>query len=205
MALWTFSKPKAPSWNDEEIFSSSSASVGLNLYPLRSQIFDATSPSWQILQYHLYPGTVFHLKQQRPFFFFFFFCPLLFLCLVFLLFVFELIKALLFLFFFFWFWNLECDKLFLHGCYNNKLFFLQIHAWSDQYFFWWRLWQSGSFFHFQSFLNFISLILMIFIFWIIIFGLWYSLKFALSLKHYRKMIPNFAIDECFFFLLSNTQ
>lgn len=99
----------------------------------------------------------------------------------------------------FWFWNLECDKLFLHGCYNNKLFFLQIHAWSDQYFFWWRLWQSGSFFHFQSFLNFISLILMIFIFWIIIFGLWYSLKFALSLKHYRKIMPNFAIDECFFF------
>ena len=115
-----------------------------------------------------------HLKQQSPSFF----CPLFFFFfgLVFMLFVFELIKALLFFFFFFWFWNLECDKLFLHGCYNNKLFFLQIHAWSDQYFFWWRLWQSGSFFHFQSFLNFISLILMIFIFyfldnqiWIVIF------------------------------------
>ena len=109
-----------------------------------------------------------HLKQQSPFFFF---CPLLSFW-----FGFYVICLWINQSFFFWFWNLECDKLFLHGCYNNKLFLLQIHAWSDQYFFWWRLWQSGSFFHFQSFLNFISLILMIFIFyfldnqiWIVIF------------------------------------
>lgn len=133
-----------------------------------------------------YIQVVFHLKQQSFMFGFSVIC----------LWINQSFVVLVF-----WFWNLECDKLFLHGCYNNKLFFLQIHAWSDQYFFWWRLWQSGSFFHFQSFLNFISLILMIFIFWIIIFGLWYSLKFALSLKHYRKMIPNFAIDECFFLII----
>ena len=102
-----------------------------------------------------------HLKQQSPFFLF---CPLFFF---FSWFGFSVICLWInqsFVFFFFWFWNLECDKLFLHGCYNNKLFFLQIHAWSDQYFFWGRLWQSGSFLHFQSFLNFISLILMIFFF-----------------------------------------
>ena len=79
-----------------------------------------------------------HLKQQSPFFFF---CPLLSFW-----FGFYVICLWINQSFFFWFWNLERDKLFLHGCYNNKLFLLQIHAWSDQYFFWGRLWQSGSFF-----------------------------------------------------------
>ena len=49
----------------------------------------------------------------------------------------------------------EFDKLFVHGCFNNKLFLYEIHARSDQYFFWWRLWESGSFFtQFNSYSKF---------------------------------------------------
>lgn len=41
----------------------------------------------------------------------------------------------------------ESGKLFLHGCYNNKLLLNEIHARPDQYCFWWCLRQSGSFYY----------------------------------------------------------
>lgn len=139
VALWfpTLPNSQVPFWRGEKNDQSTSLSapVRLHLYPLRSQIVQPTAPSCQILQHQLSPGCVFH--PYDPFFFFFRLFYLGFLHLFELKFYFLRFCSFLVL--------KESGKLFLHGCYNNKLLLNEIHARPDQYCFWWCLRQSGSF------------------------------------------------------------